>query len=115
MSRTPTRQFRDSRSTCHDCRSRKARFQYRGRVQADADHTLCFECFRAERERQRARQLAEAASGDGAASRGPEAPAASGDTVWPAGASRFDSLTERQIAHRRVMLANLAARRAGYR
>jgi hypothetical protein len=32
---------------CVDCRERRARFRYRGVVKADADHTLCFRCFRA--------------------------------------------------------------------
>jgi len=30
---------------CLDCGARKARFQYRGRVYADRDHTLCKRCF----------------------------------------------------------------------
>ena len=36
-------------------RSLRARFQYRGVVKADRDHTLCFECFRAAANRLRAR------------------------------------------------------------
>ena len=39
---------------CVECREQPARFKYRGRVRADRDHTLCFRCFRAERDRQRA-------------------------------------------------------------
>jgi hypothetical protein len=35
----------------------RARFQHRGHVRADRDHTLCFRCFRAEVERARARRL----------------------------------------------------------
>jgi len=45
------------RKLCQRCHERKARFQYRGIVRADRDHTLCFECYRSERERQRARSL----------------------------------------------------------
>jgi len=30
---------------CLGCRARKARFQYRCRVYADRDHTLCKRCF----------------------------------------------------------------------
>jgi hypothetical protein len=45
--------------TCQGCRERKARFRFRGRVKADRDHTLCFECYRATRERRRAELLAE--------------------------------------------------------
>jgi hypothetical protein len=41
-------------SLCVECREQQARFKYRGRVRADRDHTLCFRCFRAEVDRQRA-------------------------------------------------------------
>jgi hypothetical protein len=43
------------RRLCACCRERKARYQYRGRVRADRNHTLCFECYRAEKNRQRIR------------------------------------------------------------
>ena len=45
------------RKLCQGCHERKARFQYRGIVRADRDHTLCFECYRSERDRQRSRSL----------------------------------------------------------
>ena len=45
------------RRLCALCHQRKARFQYRGHVKADRTHTLCFECFRAEENRQRASKL----------------------------------------------------------
>ena len=45
------------RKLCQGCHERKARFQYRGVVRADRDHTLCFECYRSERDRQRSRSL----------------------------------------------------------
>jgi hypothetical protein len=32
---------------CVACLERRARFRYRGVVKADADHTLCFRCYRA--------------------------------------------------------------------
>jgi len=41
------------RALCAACRERKARFRYRGEVRADRDHTLCFECYRAQRNRRR--------------------------------------------------------------
>ena len=41
------------RKLCQACLERKARYQYRGRVRADRQHTLCFACYRAERDRQR--------------------------------------------------------------
>lgn len=44
---------------CRSCAERKARFRVRGVVKADRDHTLCFECFRAERDRRRAQLLAD--------------------------------------------------------
>src|SRR4051812_5362752 len=46
-----------SRHVCHACERHHARFRYRGEVRADRDHTLCFRCFRAEVNRQRARCL----------------------------------------------------------
>ena len=58
MSFTATRHSKHTARACEACRARKARFQFRGSVRADRDHTLCFACFRAERERGRARTLA---------------------------------------------------------
>jgi hypothetical protein len=49
---------RPSRHLCLGCGTQRARYQYRGAVRADRQHTLCFRCFRSERERQRARLLA---------------------------------------------------------
>jgi hypothetical protein len=43
---------------CQACGQRRARFAYRGTVKADRAHTLCFECFRAARNRLRARAMA---------------------------------------------------------
>ena len=40
---------------CVACRGRRALFRYRGVVKADADHTLCFRCFRALKNRLRFR------------------------------------------------------------
>lgn len=51
------RQFKGARALCAACRTRKARFKYRGEVRADREHTLCFECYRAEVNRARARRL----------------------------------------------------------
>ena len=59
MSFTAVHESRRTRHTCQSCWDRKARFRHRGVVKADRDHTLYFECFRRERERQRARQLAD--------------------------------------------------------
>lgn len=58
MSFTATRHSKNTAKACEACHARKARFQFRGSVRADRDHTLCFACFRAERERGRARTLA---------------------------------------------------------
>ena len=60
MSFTAAHESKHTRHACQSCRNRKARFKYRGSVRADRDHTLCFECYRSERERQRARLLGEA-------------------------------------------------------
>jgi hypothetical protein len=46
------------RHVCVACHQHPARFRYRGAVRADRDHTLCFRCYRAEVNRQRARRLA---------------------------------------------------------
>ena len=51
------RRVRPARHLCADCRERKARFEYRGHIRADRTHVLCFQCFRAQREQIRARQL----------------------------------------------------------
>ena len=61
MSSTAFHVSREAKKLCARCLERKARYQYRGVVRADRDHTLCFECFRSERERRRARVLAESA------------------------------------------------------
>lgn len=53
------RQHRHERHVCLECHAHRARYQYRGQVRADRDHTLCFRCFRAQVERARARQLLE--------------------------------------------------------
>ncbi len=63
MSASAAREFRRVRSLCQGCQERRARFRYRGEVRADRDHTLCFECFRSERDRRRATLLAEGAGG----------------------------------------------------
>jgi hypothetical protein len=81
---------------CQRCRDRKARFQYRGEVRADRDHTLCFECYRSERERRRAHVLA-----DIEAPRPLRSPFAKAPLI-----------SERQVAHRTVMLAHLDIPRA---
>jgi hypothetical protein len=88
------------RHLCQACRDRKARFRFRGRVRADRDHTLCFQCFRAERDRRRARMLADV--------RAPKPLPLPHDL---GGAGRR-ALTEAQVAHRRRMLAHLASGRA---
>jgi hypothetical protein len=79
------------RRLCQSCQDRKARFAYRGRVKADRDHTLCFECYRAERERRRACALAEIPR----------------PLPVPFAGSR-GALTGAQVEHRRRMLAHLA-------
>lgn len=92
MSSTAARESKAVRRQCEACRARKARFQYAGTVRADRDHTLCFACFRAERERRRAHDLAARPS---VAPRSPFGRA----------------LSEEEQAHRRVMLAFATSRR----
>lgn len=94
MSFTAAHESKRTRHACQSCRDRKARFSYRGSVRADRDHTLCFECYRRERERQRARHLADVST------RPPFR------TPLPASAGAA-SPTDQQVAHRRAMLAHL--------
>src|SRR3954463_7068505 len=90
---------KELRRRCQSCAERKARFRYRGVVKADRDHTLCFECFRAERDRRRARLLA---------------------AIPPASTlgSAFEGqrvLTPVQVQHRWRMLAHLKTATSGRR
>ena len=87
MSLSAAHESKRLRKHCQSCHARKARFRYRGQVRADRDHTLCFECYRSQRDRRRARSLRD---------------------VRPL-ASPFDrvELSQRAIAHRRAMLAHL--------
>ena len=85
MSLSAAHESKKIRRLCETCRLRKARFRYRGVVSANRDHTLCFECYRSERERRRSRLLAE------------PRPAMLPSPFGP-------QLTERQVAHRRLML-----------
>ena len=91
MSLAAARESKRTRQACQSCRDRKARFRYRDSVRADRDHTLCFECYRRERERQQATRLA-------------GVPASLGPTALPA-------LSNRQVAHRQTMLAHMAQQR----
>lgn len=95
MSQSAARGSREVRRLCQGCQARRAKFRYRGEVRADRDHTLCFECFRSERDRRRARLLAEGAGGWLARLRLP-LPAPS-------------PLTPTQVAHRWRMLGHLGS------
>jgi hypothetical protein len=86
MSMTARHENRKAKQACQRCRDRKARFQYRGHVRADRDHTLCFECYRSERERMRAQRLTDV-------------------RPVPIRAPFPGDLTERQVQHRLAMLA----------
>jgi hypothetical protein len=84
---------KELRRRCQSCAERKARFRYRGVVKADRDHTLCFECFRAERDRRRAQLLADAPT-----------------TRQLSLHFQPTTLTQRATEHRRRMLAHLESR-----
>ena len=94
MSFTAAHESKRTRHACQSCRDRKARFSYRGSVRADRDHTLCFECYRSERERQRAKRLAEVPFA--APLRVPHVPLSGGG-----------DLGDKQVAHRQTMLAHM--------
>ncbi len=84
------------KTLCAACQKRKARFRYRGEVRADRDHTLCFECYRAEVNRARACRLIHAA-----------VPSQVGSPFGPAAGVGPLALDSRQIAHRQRMLEHL--------
>jgi len=86
-----------TRHLCAACRERRARYRYRGDVRADRQHVLCFQCFRAAREQLRAWQIREGLPGGWLDLPGPEA---------LRGRPR-PALGERQLEHRRRMLANM--------
>lgn len=90
MSMTARNENRKSRQMCQRCRDRKARFRYRGEVRADRDHSLCFECYRSERNRQLADKLS--------------------SNQAPMLGSPFDvrpPLSDREASHRQRMLNHL--------
>ena len=93
MSSAAARESKRTRHACQSCRDRKARFRYRDSVRADRDHTLCFECYRREQERQRATRLA-------------GVPAPRGPLALP-------TLSDRQVVHRQAMLAHMAQQKVG--
>jgi hypothetical protein len=88
------RRLRASGRLCLGCGERRARFQYRGVVKADHDHTLCFECFRAERNRLRPSTMS---SGGWLAPLASPRPCAS-KTVGDRAALYLDILTRRRRA-----------------
>lgn len=83
------------RTLCAACQARKARFRYRRQVRADRNHTLCFECYRGELNRARARRLTEQ----------PARPIVSPFSAWQAVGARV--LDARQVTHRQRMLEYL--------
>ena len=79
---------------CAACQERKARFKYRGDVRADRDHTLCFECYRGEINRARARRLRDASL-------------RLSQPLFEYQPAVNPVLGARQIAHRQLMLGHL--------
>lgn len=94
MSFAAAHEWKRTRRTCQSCFDRKARFSVRRSVRADRNHTLCFECYRSERERQRALRLS-------------ELPAAPLLTEALTTAAPGGSLSDREVAHRQAMLAQM--------
>jgi hypothetical protein len=94
MSFSSVRESPGSPRACQSCQERKDRFGFPGRVTADADNVLCFECFRRERI-------------------GPDAVVltslAATETMAPQSPFRGVELTAAQIAHRRRMFEHLAS------
>src|SRR3954454_12159057 len=102
MSSRSSDRSRATRKLCQTCRDRKARFRFRGEVRADRDHTLCFECFRAQRERNRAAALADA----GRTLLTDAAPVAPLGTLFGS-LAQARTLNAAEIEHRRRMLTHL--------
>jgi hypothetical protein len=50
-----------TRHRCVGCQERRSVFMYRGVVKADADHTLCMQCYRGLKDRTRASRLGRSA------------------------------------------------------
>ena len=96
MSDRAFKHSKEARRLCQRCQDRKAKFQYRGQVRSDRDHTLCFECFRSQRNHHRALALT------GAGRPRPVGPRFAHSPM----------LTKEQIAHRWRMLANLELKAA---
>jgi hypothetical protein len=96
---------------CLSCGERRPLFCHRGVVKADRDHTLCFECYRAEVNRLRARRLSAVAAGATVANPRPLPSRAAGDRA----ALLADIAARRrraQIAARHALDAPEAARPA---
>lgn len=66
---------------CLACGRRRPLFFYRGVVKADHDHNLCFECYRDESNRLRARRLGAAPAGSAIANPAPRPSQAAADRV----------------------------------
>lgn len=45
------------RKLCAECHEHYARYSYKSAVRADKDHTLCFRCFRRQKDRARSRLM----------------------------------------------------------
>ena len=90
---------REDRHLCASCLDRRAKYQYRGHVRADRQHVLCFQCYRAARERLRAQQLSKLPFEATAPLDVPLGVRAHGTPA----ASRLDA----QLEHRKRMLAHL--------
>jgi hypothetical protein len=87
MSLAAAHESKRTGNACQSCRDRNARY-------ADDDHTLCFECGRRERERRRERLVAGLTPAQPTWFR---IPSSMGER----------SLSEGQVAHRRLMVAHL--------
>lgn len=50
---------KDQKKSCSQCSEHRAMFRFKGRVRRDADHTMCFECFRSLCDSTSARRMAD--------------------------------------------------------
>ena len=106
MSEVAEELIRAIRQRCQSCRDRESEFSDHGAPRPDRNPALCFQCYRAARERSGAQHLHQGPTNL------PDLPEARSPGAKAQGAcSSSAPLTSRQLQHRWRMLAHLRSRR----
>ena len=106
MSEVAEELIRAIRQRCQSCRDRESEFSDHGTARPDRNPALCFQCYRAARERSGAQHLHQGPTNL------PDLPEARSPGAKAQGAcSSSAPLTSRQLQHRWRMLAHLRSRR----